>query len=1018
MFRTPRLVVDAFGAAPGFLASQSRRRRRALKSPPWKRLLGSGLEQLEERTLLSVIPTLLGDQVAFQGDNTGNDLVLAVNAGTLEYSDDGGATFSADLNLNIPGVQSLTIDRSTMIDVNLGTGVNTLTIDASLQSALAALSGAALLDDPSGTSDTLLGPAATNQWTISGANSGVLDGAIYFQSVPNLTGVSGGTNNFTFQAGGTLSGTLTSEFESSSQVSLSGRIAATETFTETGPTSGQVTFDGQSIVSYSGVPSIVDKSEKAPGSTTRTLTINTPTASDHIHIEDQGLGLSVVKSDSSSTQFPSVAFENAGLTALDLNPGGGNSSSTSGDATLAIDPLESSFQAPVVVNAPDQITLLNIRSPAGLTVTAATSITAGPAIGDQQQVPISELSNWTPNRSYPLLDQASTTGSGTGMVVSVNVGPSGEPVATLVNFGSGYDPNDRVTFDPPNGRGAPITLEVNTTPVVQQVSQPSAFDLWTPNQSYTDLPQVSTTGSGTGMLADITIDQNGDPTVTVVNQGVGARIGDTVAFDPPDGVGTPVTAQVQPVFTNPTPSSSFQTWTPNLVWTTVPQSATSGIGTGMSAYITVDKNGDPTATVHDIGVTIPDPWTSSATFTNVAQASTTGAGTGMTANITVNAAGDPTATIDNPGSGYQIGDQVTFNPADTIGTPVMFQVQPVLSQNALSSSFAAWTPNQTYASVAAASTSGSGTGMNVSVTVNIAGDPTLTLLDAGSGYQAGDTVTFDAPDGVGDAVSVTITGTTVTAIPSSSPGYLVGDTVTFYPPDGVGDPITVTLSGTVGTQVLNDGWTPNMMYTAVAPSSTTGSGTGMTVNIVTDDLGDPTLTLDTSGTGYQVGDSVTFNEPNTGAAPISAVVASVGTVTQLPGAPWSPGQIYDNVSPNSTSGFGIGMVVNITVDAGGNPVATLVRAGTGYVSGDTVFFDPPDGVGDPLSVQVAGGQAPVISTREIAQGADPVSAFSTGNSGTLTLGAPRSRLDRARRCSPRRTRASRRATFCSRPTPR
>ena len=511
-----------------------------------------GIEWLEERVLLAVAPSLSGPLVTFTGDGSGNNLLLAVNAGQLEYSVDGGSTFSTDLDPSVAGTQSLTLSALMRINVNLGTGANSLSLDASLVSAL-------------------------------------------------------GT-----------------------QVAVD----------ESGAAGGQVAFNGQSVLTFTDVPSIVenvlstaDGSSTPPSLSSSTLTLNSPSPSDFIHVADSGNGSSVVSSGNPSSPFPSVRFANTGLSALSLNPGGGNASSTSGDAAIAIDTLEPGFDAAVVVNAPDQVNLLNIHAPGGLTVNATTSITAGPAIADQRQAPVS---NWTPNATYASVPQASTTGSGAGMTVSISVGANGQPVASLVNFGSGYDPGDFATFDPPNGVGTPIMVEVNTTPDVHQTTQPSAMEPWTPNSTFTNVLQASTTGSGTGMLATITVNAYGDPTVTVTNSGVGAQIGDTVAFDAPDGVGTPVTIQVQPVYGNPSSSSnSFTTWTPNQFWTTVPQSATSGIGTGMSAYVTVDSNGVPTANVHDVGVTIPDTWTPNQHLTNVAQASTTGSGTGMTATITV-----------------------------------------------------------------------------------------------------------------------------------------------------------------------------------------------------------------------------------------------------------------------------------------------------------------------------------------------------------------------------------------------
>jgi virginiamycin B lyase len=49
--------------------------------------------------------------------------------------------------------------------------------------------------------------AATNQWQITGANAGTLDGVVHFSSVQNLVG-GWGPNVFAFQNGGSLAGTL------------------------------------------------------------------------------------------------------------------------------------------------------------------------------------------------------------------------------------------------------------------------------------------------------------------------------------------------------------------------------------------------------------------------------------------------------------------------------------------------------------------------------------------------------------------------------------------------------------------------------------------------------------------------------------------------------------------------------------------------------------------------------------------------------------------------------------------
>ena len=364
----------------------------------------------------------------------------------------------------------------------------------------------------------------------------------------------------------------------------------------------------------------------------------------------------------------------------------------------------------------------------------------------------------------------------------------------------------------------------------------------------------------------------------------------------------------------------------------------------------------------------------------------------MTINVTTDAIGHPVATVASAGTGYLIGDSIVFNPPDSNGDSITLRIDPTVTQSTLPSGFKNWTPNTSYPLILQSSSTGSGTGMGVSVTVDASGNPTATLLDPGIKESPGDVVTFAPPDGVGDPISVTITGQVYTQLYSNKPGYKIGDTVTFNPPDGVGSPLTVSLTGLTTQQQLNFNWTGDQAFASVAPVSTSGSGTGLTVGIVVDDQGIPLMSLNQIGTGYALGDIVTFNPPSDGADSIEGMIASLGTITQLAGAKWTKGASFESVPATSTTGGGTGMTVAITVDADGNPGATLVNGGTGYKSGDRISFAPPDGVGDPLNVQFsnlqAGMNAPVISSRTIATGGDPTTAASAGNSGSISLNAP------------------------------
>src|SRR5207302_470845 len=128
-------------------------------------------------------------------------------------------------------------------------------------------------------------------------------------------------------------------------------------------------------------------------------------------------------------------------------------------------------------------------------------------------------------------------------------------------------------------------------------------------------------------------------------------------------------------------------------------------------------------------------------------------------------------------------------------------------------------PTQNYTQVDQSTTSGAGTGMTARITVDANGIPTLNL-----GAVIGD-------------------------------GYAVGDTVTFNPPDSIGTAITVTITSTALVQQVNLNWLPNQTYTNIAATSTSGTGTGATVNITTDSQGTPQITLVNPGTGYHAGDT-------------------------------------------------------------------------------------------------------------------------------------------------------------------
>jgi RHS repeat-associated protein len=89
------------------------------------------LERLEDRCLLSIGAELNGGLIpTFTGDAAADSLVIRLGAtGNIEYSSNGGG-FTADLDSDA-GTQSLSIAAALRIDVSLGTGNDTLTLDFS-----------------------------------------------------------------------------------------------------------------------------------------------------------------------------------------------------------------------------------------------------------------------------------------------------------------------------------------------------------------------------------------------------------------------------------------------------------------------------------------------------------------------------------------------------------------------------------------------------------------------------------------------------------------------------------------------------------------------------------------------------------------------------------------------------------------------------------------------------------------------------------------------------------------------
>src|SRR4051794_38627918 len=102
-----------------FRPSLLRRRKARLAKKSRSQTFRPGLERLEERAMLAVVPSVAANVVTFTGDGAADALILRVNGTNLEFSTDGGTSFSADLDPVNGGTQSRNATAITQLNIDL-----------------------------------------------------------------------------------------------------------------------------------------------------------------------------------------------------------------------------------------------------------------------------------------------------------------------------------------------------------------------------------------------------------------------------------------------------------------------------------------------------------------------------------------------------------------------------------------------------------------------------------------------------------------------------------------------------------------------------------------------------------------------------------------------------------------------------------------------------------------------------------------------------------------------------------
>ena len=157
----------------------------------------------------------------------------------------------------------------------------------------------------------------------------------------------------------------------------------------------------------------------------------------------------------------------------------------------------------------------------------------------------------------------------------------------------------------------------------------------------------------------------------------------------------------------------------------------------------VGANGKMESIDWDDPTTNPTPEMGSVTHTSIPLFASSGIGVGATASITISGDSVSSVNIDNAGLGYEVGDVLTVD-------------NFLLGTNGNGFSVTVTEVKQTETSIEAVylatATGGTGTGLEVRVTVESGGTSSFEIVDGGRDYTVGDAVTLSAPGEIGNPV--------------------------------------------------------------------------------------------------------------------------------------------------------------------------------------------------------------------------------------------------------------------------
>jgi hypothetical protein len=434
----------------------------------------------------------------------------------------------------------------------------------------------------------------------------------------------------------------------------------------------------------------------------------------------------------------------------------------------------------------------------------------------------------------PLGSPLAGTGVVSGSQVTAVTGSGGIAATTTLTV-NGEIGDTSIQVDNLTGIGPGLVLDrgdgvsVAVTDIVGNVVSLSGAltSLYLGNtQTYANVNQTSTTGTGTGAVFSVTR-SSGSYVTTVTNPGNRYSTNDTISI-----VGT------------------------NLGGTAPTNDAT------ITVTLASDKD-----TVSALDLTTLTGGSGYSNSTGVSTTVSPSGGTGLTLDLTLNSGSVTSATINTPGRNYAVGNVISVG-GNVVGR--------VLTTNTFVRGTGYTNGNDIPC------TGGSGSGLSVDINCNDNAGLVIgfNVTAAGTGYSDGAaTTTALTGTGTGFAVAITTSGGVVISATLSNPGtgYVVGNTVRI---DGGGANAEITITNATNGQVQNytirnlgQNYLVNDIVTILGPNNnatfTIASVTSAaTVEVLTVSPGGVIQSVSTAGTAISVASrdfisAFTINTPTT-----------------------------------------------------------------------------------------------------------------------------------------------------------